>query len=363
MRVLYFSRDYTPHDHRFLSALAQTSHQVYYLRLERRGHALEDRVLPVQIDQLAWEGGCRPFNWRDGYKLLHSLRHVIRSIRPEVIHAGPIQTAALLTALTGFKRLVSMSWGYDLLHDANRNWLRRRATEFTLHHSAVLLGDCEAVQRQAIKWGMNHERIIIFPWGVDLNHFNPGKSSPPVEDSFNLLSTRSWEPIYGVDVLAQAFVLAARQRPNIRLMMAGHGSLASRLFQIFERGEVTSRVIFPGQIGYMELPGFYRSADLYLSASHSDGSSISLLEALACGTPVLVSDIPGNREWVEEGVQGWFFPDGDVEALASAILRIVDQRMVLTEMGSAARTRAEERADWQKNFPKLLDAYELALRQ
>jgi L-malate glycosyltransferase len=56
MKILYFTRDYTPHDYRFLSALAQTSHQVFYLRLEKRGHALEDRPLPEKIEQVAWEG-------------------------------------------------------------------------------------------------------------------------------------------------------------------------------------------------------------------------------------------------------------------------------------------------------------------
>ena len=62
----------------------------------------------------------------------------------------------------------------------------------------------------------------------------------------------------------------------------------------------------------------YRAADLYLSASHSDGSSVSLMEALGCGLPVLVSDIPGNREWVTDGEQGWLFPDGDDAAAVAA---------------------------------------------
>jgi L-malate glycosyltransferase len=206
-----------------------------------------------------------------------------------------------------------------------------------------------------------HQNVwIIFPWGVDLDHFSPSTLPRQVEQPFTLLSTRSWEPIYGVDVLAQAFVLAVKQRPDLRLVMTGHGSLAVRLFQVFERAGVTSQVYFPGHVGFAELPGYYRAADLYLSASHSDGSSISLLEAMACGTPVLVSDIAGNREWVEESVQGWLFPDGDVPALAQAILNAVDQRACLAKMGAAARQRAEDRANWKKNFPELLKAYEIA---
>jgi glycosyltransferase involved in cell wall biosynthesis len=99
-------------------------------------------------------------------------------------------------------------------------------------------------------------------------------------------------------------------------------------------------------------------ADMYVSASHIDGSSVSLMEALACGRPVLVSDIPGNREWVEPGVNGWLFSDGDVDDLAGKILLAAEKRQELASMSISARKIAEERADWERNFPVLLDTYE-----
>lgn len=360
MRLLYFSRDYTAHDHRFLSALADTDHEIYYLRLEKRGQTLEDRPLPDRVEQVAWEGGQAPAVLKDGWKLLASLREVIRRLKPALIHAGPIQTVAFLTALTGFRPLVSMSWGYDLMHDVNRGWFWRWSARYVLQRSAAFVGDCEAVRQQAKAYGMAPERIVIFPWGVNLQKFVPAPERPAAQ-TFTVLSTRSWEAIYGVEILAKAFAQAARQVPELNLIMLGNGSLAGRLRQIFGQAGVDSRVLFPGQIRQDDLPRYYRSADLYVSASRTDGTSISLLEALACGCPVLVSDIPGNREWVQDGVQGWLFPDGDEDALVAALVRAVQQRSQLTAMRTAARALAEQRADWNKNFPKLLHAYALAL--
>jgi glycosyltransferase involved in cell wall biosynthesis len=120
-------------------------------------------------------------------------------------------------------------------------------------------------------------------------------------------------------------------------------------------------VKFVGKVRYDELPSYYQEADAYVCASHSDGSSISLLEAFACGTPAIVSDIPGNREWVAPGENGWLFPDWDAKALAEAILHIADQQQALDKMGSNARQVAETRADWKLNFPMLEQAYSIAL--
>lgn len=361
MRILYFSRDYSTHDHRFLSALAQTEHKIYYLRLEQGIHTLEDRPLPPEIDQVQWVGGKHPATLMDGIRLLDDLRRVIRQIKPDLIQAGPIQRSAFLVALTGYHPLVSMSWGYDLLHDAKINPFWRWATQYTLHHSDVMIGDCNTIRQLAISYGMPDDRIVTYPWGVDIVHFNVPTLNRVMEPTFSLLSTRGFEPIYGIDVIARAFVIAARKCPKLHLTMLGNGSLADTIHQIYLVGGVDDRVHFPGQVTYTELPKYYQKSDLYISASHSDGTSISLLEAFACGTPVVVSDIPGNREWVTSGENGWLFPDGDAEALATVILDAIDHRQALPEMGYKARQLAEIRADWEKNFPKLMSAYQLAM--
>lgn len=373
MRLIYFSREYTPHDHRFLSALAQTEHKTFFLCLEGRSKPLEDRALPPQIEILHWRGGVSAARLWDGPRLLLDLKRVIRAVNPDLILAGPLQRTAFLVALSGFRPLVSMSWGYDLLIDARRNPLWEWATRYTLKHSAAMVGDCETIRSLAVAHGMPAERIVTFPWGVDLDHFSPGdgRAATAPGAPFTLLSTRAWEPVYGVELIARAFAMAAAQRPELRLIMLGNGSQAREIHRVLssssrlpsapeDAADGSHRVLFPGWVGYHDLPRFYRQSDVYISASHSDGSSISLLEAMACGKPAIVSDIPGNREWVQEGVNGWLFPDGDVEALRNALLHAFEQRQRLPEMGRAAREVAETRADWRKNFPHLLRAFEIA---
>lgn len=363
MRVIYFSLDYTPHDHRFLAALAETSHEVHYVRLQCGSRQVEDRPVPEKIRQVLWAGGRQPFRWRDLPKLAMDFRRLTREIRPDIIHAGPIQTCAFIAALTGFHPLLTMSWGFDLMEDVHRNWRYEKITRYVLRRTDFFTSDAQVTRDQAVAYGMRPDRTIVFPWGVDLQHFSPlstlhGRSS----EGFTLFCNRSWEPRYGVDVLARAFVRVAQRRPEVGLILLGGGSQAAILRRIFEQGGVSERVTFAGQIPNRDLPRYYRMADLYISPSHVDGSSVSLMEALACGLPCLVSDIPANREWVQDGVNGWLFPDGNDALLAEKILQVMDDKERMAIIGRAARQTAEQKANWNQNFNRLLEAYELAMK-
>ncbi|GAB4499838.1 MAG: hypothetical protein OHK0052_15430 [Anaerolineales bacterium] len=364
MKLLYLTRDYTPHDHRFLSALSAHGQTVGFLRLEARGSSTEDRPLPPGVEQLRWSGGTRPARRADAPRLLRELRGILRTFKPDLLHAGPLQTAGLLAALSGFQPLVSMSWGYDLLIDAQRSPLWHWATRFTLRRSTAFVGDCDTIRNLAVQHGMNPQRIVTFPWGVDLHHFSPAASRIRERLGWGaevsvILWTRGWSSLYGVEEFTKAFARLAAHNPNVRLLMLGGGEQSPLVRRVL--APYIGQVHFPGHVKQADLPDYYRAADLYVSASHSDGSSISLLEAFACGIPALVSDIPGNREWITPEV-GALFPLGNAAALADALNALLAQKAALPQMGRAARALAEARANWTQNFPQLLQAYEMALK-
>jgi glycosyltransferase involved in cell wall biosynthesis len=363
MKVLYFTRTQSPHDLRFTKALASTNHQVYVLCLEPD----PTHIWPNDIQEIAWQGIDTKHGWLAMLSQIGRLKRGLRLMKPDLVHAGPIQGPAYLTALAAFHPLVSMSWGSDLMLDANRNLATRLITRFTLKHTDILVGDCACVGGKAQSFGFNQKNYLQFPWGVDLQHFTPNGSASLREklgwqNEVVLLSTRALEPLYGVDGLLAAFGYASRKNPRLRLMLFGKGSLEADFRQLVPAYDLQGKVYFGGNASLEELPDVYRSADVYLSASHSDGTSVSLMEALACGLPVIVSDIPGNLEWVSEGRQGWLFKDGDVDDFSQKILLAASQIKELDQIKNGNRVLAEERADWPKNFKVLLKAYDLAFQ-
>ncbi len=352
MKILYFSKQYGPHDHRFLSAIVEGGHQAFFLRLDPNARNQEKRPFP------------------NGVKIENgTIQDVISKIKPDLVHAGPLTTGSYLAAKTGFHPLVQMSWGSDILFEAKNSTLARRRVRTALRSADVLVADCAAVGDAAVKLGFPRKNIVTFPWGVDLKRFNPRGGDDGLrkrlgwQNNFVLLHVRSWEPLYGAETVLRVFLRVAAKQPNLRLLMPGTGSKAKLFKEIVKKSALSDRVHFSGPTAQKNLPAYYRTADLYVSASKSDGTSVSLMEALASGLPALVSDIPGNREWVRPGKEGWLFALDDVHDLADKIGAAMARPNVLRKISKQARATAIKRADWTHNKKELLSAYQLALKK
>ena len=363
MRILYLTRSDSVHDQRFLQTLAQSEHEGFVWRLFSGQYPTPEGVTALEWKGL--EGGLQAWNLPLAQK---EMEKAIAAIEPDLIHAGPLQDLAFLAAKTGFPNILAMSWGFDLMKDVWASKLDEHRARFSLQRSKRLITDAFCSAEKAVELGFPREKICIFPWGVDLEHFSPEtarqaglawREEMGWQDNLVLLCLRSWEPNYGVDVLLKAFEEATLQNPELRLILLGDGSLHEQYVEKLENETLKDIVFVGGRVPNSDLIRYYGAADIYITPSHVDGSSVSLMEALACGLPTIASDIPANLEWVYHNENGWIFPDGDIDALRDAILNISANQ--LAPMAANARTTAERKADWQKNRQVLLDCYEQLL--
>ncbi len=343
--------------------MSGTEHEIFWLRLEQDQRTQEARPVPEGITEVAWREPAMHTRWLDYRRLKPKFEAALKEVRPDVVHAGPIQRVALLPALAGFHPLLSMSWGFDMLEDAERDPLWRAATRYVLDHSDWFAADCDTVRRRAQAFGFPRERMTIFPWGVDHEIFQPKdrgfmRRQVGYEEDLLIVHTRSWEPRYGVDVMLEGFWQAIQQQPNLRMFMLGGGSQEKQVEDFVKEKGLEDRILFCGYKENESLAQYYRAADVYLSASHIDGSSVALMEAMSCGCPALVSDIPSNLEWIHDGREGWVFKDGSAKSLSARIIEIARNRDEVSVRGEQARHKAEQDADWGRNFRKLLQTYQ-----
>ena len=365
MKVLYFSDNTSGHNQRFLEKLSQAGLEVWFL--DPTSNCVAEGWLPQGVH---WVRAKRtiprnsdPATFAD---FLPEFQRVLCEIAPDLVHAGPIQSCGHVTALSRFHPWLLTSWGSDLLFQAEQGPEWKQAAQAALSSADAFFCDCDTVRDAAKQLAeIPDSRIVQFPWGIRKGLFGPVGALPSDEEcqresgAHVFISTRSWEPLYGIDILLEAFRQAYRVDSSLRLLLLGSGSEAGRV-QEFVEVHGLGRVIRTLRPQVKEdMPKWFRTADAYVSCAQSDGTSVSLLEAMATGLPVVVSDIPSNREWVVEAQNGWLASAGSSEEFADRLLRAARLRPEQRKLFSERNQRiVEERADWDRNFPRLLEMYE-----
>ncbi|MFC1991138.1 glycosyltransferase [Chloroflexota bacterium] len=211
------------------------------------------------------------------------------------------------------------------------------------------------------------DRIIRLPWGVDLTQFHPAPSRLNLRDDLGwndnkiIISTRSFEPIYGINIFLRAAVSVIEKAPEARFLMLGDGSLRPEVEKFIIEQNMGQIIHLTGRVRHDLLPDYFNEAYLYVSSSYSDGTSVSLLEAMACELPVVVTDLAANREWISQNINGWLVPVGDTQTLSSAMFEALEHMDKVRTMAKANLAVAREKADWNNNFTILLKAYERAI--
>lgn len=276
------------------------------------------------------------------------------TLKKAVSGSGPILAGPLTNVtreLSGISnRLVGLSWGFDLIqmHNQDLSWLK---------DLDAIIVDSAVTRSIALSSGITPESVHTLPWGVDLHVF---KADGPVMDLSNwnvpnesliLLSLRALEPIYRVSDILEAFAQIANSHPEAFLIVGNEGPLHFELLHQSRDLGIAEKVRFIGSVPESDVPCLLRTADVYITASEIDGTSVTLLQAMGCQIPVLASDTPGNRDWVIPRSTGRLFSTGDPTSLATGIREILQNlgTSVETTMVEAASSEVTRRANWDHN--------------
>ena len=342
------------HDRRFISCAQANGWEVLALRCDGRNNDVLNRVRPV-----VWVGNRESISVFNQKVFRSEFREVVNQVRPALIQIGPLSNvAAVLDGNLGVP-ILAVSWARDLLYDMNESdWCKEVAIS-AINLSSHILVDCVTVREVALRLGASREDISIVPWGVDLNIFDFHQKKS-ISEVLKIVSVRSLELIYSVSTLIGAvrhlILLNANQR--FEIVIAGGGSLKTNLENLANDYGLRESVKFIGSIPESDLPKLLHSCDVYVSTSPIDGSSISMLQAMALGLPCLVPDIPSNREWIKHGINGFLFEPNNSRALAKLLNEVTANSKLLSSVAQKARKTVEEHADWTRGSKLINQIYE-----
>lgn len=212
-------------------------------------------------------------------------------------------------------------------------WSLRESRQLA-EKSAALVGVSEGVRESLLAQGLPPEKTLAIPNGVDLSRF----AAPGGEREAGLVMSARFARQKDHGTLIEAMGLLARQGLNPRLQLAGTGPLLSRMRAKAARLALSEPIVFLGH--HADMPGLLRSKALYVLSTHYEGMPLALVEAMAAGCACIASDVVGVRGVLEEGVTGLLVPEGEPQALADAIARLLRDPALAARLGTAARERA-----------------------
>lgn len=289
------------------------------------------------------------------FRLYPKLFRLFRKLRPAIVHTRNL--AALEVAAAAWAAGVSVrihgEHGRDVgdFDGSNRKyqWIRRLYQPFVTYYLA-LSRDLEQYLEQRV--GVSKTKVAQIYNGVDAHRFSPAPTRQtidgcPFDDPAHWIvgTVGRMEVVKDQSNLARAFVRALELEPELkarlRLVMIGNGPLRDQAQAILRRAGIDDLCWLPGERS--DVPAILRGLDCFVLPSLAEGISNTILEAMACGLPVIATEVGGNGELVQIGDTGELVAAADPEGLARQIVRLASNPELAKKMGQSGRRAVESR--------------------
>lgn len=379
MRICYLADGRYIHSHRWLRYFSNHGHQTFLFSFAPLTPSNIDAVENAGAKYL---GELSPFHlkrfWRTTAQISR-LRRLLREERIDVVHSHFVGVNAWYGALSRFHPTVITVMGGDILGE---DWkpgpdIRERClTPFALRNADLITCWSNKLIPVVRRYTRPEVPIEVIHGGVELERFFPGPRPQYLLERLGLpqtarviLSPRLMKPLYNLDTIASAAEQVCAAVPETYFVFAvlpagKDDSYEVKVREILERGAVKDRIRYVGSIPHDEMADYYRLADVTVSIPSSDGTPMSVLESMACETPVLVSRIPNyDAHYIEDQKTVMMADQTDPGAVATALIRLLQDPALAQGLAAEAKRRVVESASYESQMAKMNELYEKVARK
>ena len=354
LRLAFLANPNETHTRRWLGWFAARGHEVTIIVAPDVEVAAG---MPAAVAVVHWPqyggGPVKPLRYLAARRVL---RPLIASLRPDILHAHYLSSYAWLAWLSGVRPYGITTWGSDIYHDLGLTRQHALFGRLSLRGAAFVTADSRDLLRATVAAGARRERTALVQWGVEVASFG-GPPDPALRASLRLegrrviFSPRTIMPLYNHDVILRAL---CELPADVHLVMSARAAPPDELHRtqslVGELGVGDRVTILPG-IAYSEMARHHRLADVVVSVPNTDGTPVTMWEAMAAGVPMVASDVPSLREWLKGLTPELLVPVRDVAATATALRTALEMPSVQrAELAERLRAFAAARGDHDRNM-------------
>lgn len=363
MRILLLADSSSPHTIKWGNALSEKGNEIFIFSLH---DTTFDNIIynkKIRLESACFSNTFRNRNYstisKGKYlKVIFRIKKIISDFHPDIIHAHYATSYGLLGALLLFKPYIISVWGTDVLKFPKSSFLSKFIFKCILSSATQVCATSTHLASETMKYVSR--KINVIPFGIDVNEFKPATPTFSNGEQFLTIGTiKSFEEPYGVEYLIRAFAQITSKFPriNLRLLLVGQGSLEKKLFQITKDLCIESQVIFTGFIPPQLISGYHNSLDIAVYPSIYEGFGVAIAESMACGKPVIASNVGGISELIESGKNGLLVEPKNIENLTNAIEKLILNKELRTKFGKMARAKIINEFSWERSLTLMLNLY------
>jgi L-malate glycosyltransferase len=295
------------------------------------------------------------------------VRNILKRWKPDVLHAHRVSSAGWLGVFSGFHPFVVTPWGSDLYLHPDRSPTARWLAKYVMRSADLVTADSADLCQRAIDLGAREEATHVIQWGVDMTLFKPSKDIANLRTALRIgngpviLSPRGLNPVYNIDTIIRSIPLVKRVFPEVVYLLRRYNedpSYQVEVEKLILALDLSQAIRWIGKIDPWErVADYYYLADLILSVPSSDSTAVSVLEAMACGVPVIASDLPSTREWISNGENGILVPIRDPVSLAEATIQLLNDPNQCAVFSNKNKILVQEKANHQIEMEKMEQLY------
>lgn len=351
-KVLVFADGTSIHTEKWLYGLSlRDDFELYFVTLnpsEVRQGIRENRKIRKIINlgkkQVSEMGG----NYHYLFRILDT-RKAIQEIQPDAISTIYLTSYGLIgSLLKGSALLMHFVIGSDLMIYPEKSWLYRQAAKFSLKRSDLIISVSKAIaERIQVLVKRPDEDMLVQQYGIDdsLLTYHAG------EVEYDFVSNRGWVPNSNIPLILQA-ISGMDESPSLALV-GGDGDQQESVHSLVEQ---MPNVTCFGMLEHLKNIDVVAKSKFFLSLTSSDGTALSLLEAMALGSIPVVSDIEPNREWIEHGVNGFLIDISNVDSICNGLKEVVNvSDLTLNNMRQKNRDIIRDRGCISRNMGNISD--------
>ena len=363
MRILLLSDTHSEHTEKWALGLANNGIEVGLFSFNKSSYSWHNHknihVLFEPAEQIDADGNFTKVSY---LAYVFRLKRKIKSFKPDILHAHYATSYGLVGALSGFHPFVISAWGTDVMKFPEKNVIAKSILQFNFRKADLICATSYTIERfinQVIA-----KPVSVIPFGIDIEDFSPKKThSLFLETDFVIGSIKPLESLYNIDILIKAFAGLLPKYPMLKLIIIGAGHAEKQLHELSERLEVADRTIFTGRIPFSEISTYYNMLHVLVNISQYESFGVSVVEAMACEKPVIVTNVGGLKEIVNSDAVGLKVEVGDVDQTAAAIEKLLTDKKLYKEIAVNARQHVAKKYNWENNLQQMITEYNKLIKK